>query len=167
MRPIRSDRYRSPPYNLHRLMTSITLLRGLGPLASPADSPLRRQQHASEFRDRIFRTNPFHNLILSLVIYIYIFVEGGLCFFLGGGGGVARTGFEKLRGGGGREGWSGVRRFVGRLFGSTPFSIVPLDSHNSVGSLSEERESERICVCGRAKACINTRGEARITSYGR
>ena len=44
----------------------------------------------------------------------------------------------------------------------------PLDSHNSVGSLGRrERERERICVCGRAKACINTRGEARITSYGR
>lgn len=35
MRPIRSDRYRSPPYNLHRLMTSITLLHGRSDRSRP------------------------------------------------------------------------------------------------------------------------------------
>lgn len=35
-------------------------------------------------------------------------------------------------------------------------------------SETEERASERAeSVCGRAQACINTRGEPRITSYGR
>lgn len=53
MRPIRSDRYRSPPYNLHRLMTSITLLHGRSDRSRPPRLfPPPACLHASRFRAR-------------------------------------------------------------------------------------------------------------------
>lgn len=79
------------------------------------------------------------------------------------------NGVRKIAGGGVRTERRSAfcRPVVGlhALFHRPPSTAITRSALSEEGR--REGESERICVCGRAKACINTRGEARITSYGR
>lgn len=160
MRPIRSDRYRSPPYNLHRLMTSITLLHG----RSDRSRPPRLFPPRPAYTRRDFAPDPslappppfeFSQSSPALpVTNICARASPRHEFSSGLEEGFARVSRERERG----SKNCGGRGKAGAAFGvlqagcraPRPFPPSPLDSHNSVGSLGRRkeggRERENLCV---------------------